>query len=67
MAYRVPDEKADAVLADLDFREKGGYTRAVVDIYRADGESADGESDLFSPVERLAADGWMRRSAARYR
>lgn len=43
MAYRVPDEKVDAVLADLDFREKGGYTRAVVDIFRSD----DGESICF--------------------
>lgn len=39
VAYRVPDEEAEAVLADLDFREKGGYTRAVVDIFRADGGS----------------------------
>lgn len=27
--YRVPDGDAEAVLADLDFREKGGYSRAL--------------------------------------
>ncbi|KAH8052992.1 hypothetical protein JL720_14775 [Aureococcus anophagefferens] len=29
VAYRVPDADADAVLDDLDFREKGGYTRKI--------------------------------------
>ena len=29
VAYRVPDAEVDAVLDDLDFREKGGYTRKV--------------------------------------
>lgn len=52
VAYRVPDEKADAVLADLDFREKGGYTRAVVDIFRADGLNGDGGG---SPAAAAAA------------
>lgn len=37
VAYLVPDDKAKAVLAGLDFREKGGYTRAVVDVLRTSG------------------------------
>ncbi len=31
-AYRVADEDAQQVLDDLDFREKGGYTREVVSV-----------------------------------
>lgn len=37
MVYRVPDDKAEAVLAGLDFRERGGYTRAVVDVHPSSG------------------------------
>lgn len=37
MAYRVPDDKAEEVLAELDFREKGGYTRAIIDVFRSSG------------------------------
>lgn len=33
VAYLVPDDKAEQVLAGLDFREKGGYTRATVDVF----------------------------------
>ena len=36
-AYVVPDADADRLLADLDFREKGGYTRKVVSVERLDG------------------------------
>lgn len=35
-AYVVPDTEAPRVLAELDFREKGGYTRQVVDVERLD-------------------------------
>lgn len=38
VAYLVPDDKVEEVLAGLDFREKGGYTRAVVDVFPAGGE-----------------------------
>mmetsp|Transcript_75499 Transcript_75499/g.151763 ORF Transcript_75499/g.151763 Transcript_75499/m.151763 type:complete len:225 (+) Transcript_75499:123-797(+) len=31
-AYVVPDDEATKVLAELDFREKGGYTRRVVEV-----------------------------------
>jgi len=30
--YLVPESKAEEVLKSLDFREKGGYTREVVDV-----------------------------------
>ena len=36
-AYRVADEDARQVLDDLDFREKGGYTREVVQVAHAGG------------------------------
>ena len=36
-AYRVADEDARQVLDDLDFREKGGYTREVVSVAHAGG------------------------------
>lgn len=39
-AYVVPDDKREGVLADLDFREKGGYTRRVVDVHKLDGEDS---------------------------
>ena len=35
--YRVPDADASAVLDALDFREKGGYTREVVEVTPIDG------------------------------
>jgi cation transport protein ChaC len=37
VAYLVAADKAEEVLANLDFREKGGYTRAVVEVLAADG------------------------------
>jgi len=33
VCYLVPPAEADAVLAALDFREKGGYTRELIDVY----------------------------------
>lgn len=39
VAYLVPDDKAEQVLAGLDFREKGGYTRATVDVFPTGGET----------------------------
>ncbi|CAN0129184.1 unnamed protein product [Pylaiella littoralis] len=44
VAYLVPDTKAKEVLAGLDFREKGGYTRATVDVFPARGE--DGKRNV---------------------
>ena len=41
-AYVVPDDRAAAVLAELDFREKGGYSRRVVDVERLDADGSDG-------------------------
>lgn len=41
VAYRVPDADADAVLDDLDFREKGGYTRKIARVVFDDGEAVD--------------------------
>ena len=35
--YRVADADIDGVLANLDFREKGGYSRAVVEVAPCDG------------------------------
>lgn len=37
VAFRVPDDKADEVLAGLDFRETG-YTRDIVDVHSITGE-----------------------------
>ena len=34
VAYVVPDADAPRVLAELDFREKGGYSRRIVDVER---------------------------------
>jgi len=31
--YCVPDEEAEVILRNLDYREKGGYTREEVDVY----------------------------------
>jgi len=37
VAYCIPKDKAQEVLADLDYREKGGYMRAVVEVTFTDG------------------------------
>ena len=37
VCYRVADEDVAAVLDNLDFREKGGYTRSIVEVERSDG------------------------------
>lgn len=47
VAYRVPEDKVEDVLSDLDFREKGGYTRAVVDVYPIAGEPGWGGFGAF--------------------
>ncbi|CAM9353975.1 unnamed protein product [Ectocarpus fasciculatus] len=44
VAYLVPDNKAEEVLAGLDFREKGGYTRATVNVLPAGGEGGEKEA-----------------------
>jgi len=41
VCYRVPKEKVEEVLDQLDFREKGGYTRAIVEVQRPDLPSVD--------------------------
>jgi len=33
VCYLVPPAEASDVLATLDFREKGGYTRELIDVY----------------------------------
>uniref|UniRef100_A0A0G4HY76 glutathione-specific gamma-glutamylcyclotransferase n=1 Tax=Chromera velia CCMP2878 TaxID=1169474 RepID=A0A0G4HY76_9ALVE len=40
VAYRIADEEADKVLAYLDFREKGGYTRHLVDVSPLGGQES---------------------------
>lgn len=37
VCYRVSKKDAPMVLANLDFREKGGYTRAVIDVHPLNG------------------------------
>ncbi|CAN0393676.1 unnamed protein product [Ascophyllum nodosum] len=44
VAYLIPDNRADAVLAALDFREKGGYTRSVVNVFRSNDVSTKGDN-----------------------
>jgi len=43
-AYVVPDELADQVIEELDFREKGGYSRRVVDVERLSSSSSSSSS-----------------------
>ncbi|CAM9527526.1 unnamed protein product [Ectocarpus sp. 6 AP-2014] len=52
VAYLVPENKAEEVLAGLDFREKGGYTRATVDVLPAGGEGGQKE-DTAVPTPAL--------------
>ncbi|CAM9390715.1 unnamed protein product, partial [Hapterophycus canaliculatus] len=47
VAYLIPDDKADEVLAGLDFREKGGYTRATVDVLPARGDGGSPKTALL--------------------
>lgn len=50
MAYRVPEPEREAVLAKLDFREKGGYQRLVLSLHGRDGEVfAEGLSYVATP------------------
>ena len=44
VAYRVPDDDAERVLAELDFREKGGYSRRVVDVTRVGRDASEGDA-----------------------
>lgn len=37
VCYRVAEGDVESVLANLDFREKGGYSRAIVDVHPCDG------------------------------
>eukprot|EP00747_Dinoflagellata_sp_TGD_P033375 gnl/TRDRNA2_/TRDRNA2_136575_c0_seq2.p1 gnl/TRDRNA2_/TRDRNA2_136575_c0~~gnl/TRDRNA2_/TRDRNA2_136575_c0_seq2.p1 ORF type:complete len:194 (-),score=38.45 gnl/TRDRNA2_/TRDRNA2_136575_c0_seq2:7-513(-) len=37
VVYRVPEHDAARVIDNLDYREKGGYTRAVVEVQSLDG------------------------------
>ena len=47
VCYLVPASKAEEVLAALDFREKGGYTRELIDVYPR-GESTAVKALLYS-------------------
>ena len=40
VAYRVPDQEVNRVLSELDFREKGGYTREAVEVTPVDGSTS---------------------------
>ena len=31
--YCIPEEEAEVILKNLDYREKGGYTREEVEVY----------------------------------
>jgi len=52
MAYEIPDEQTEAVIDQLDHRERGGYSREVVDVICPDGES--GEPVVESAVMYVA-------------
>lgn len=70
--YRVPDDQAAAVLAVLDFREKGGYTRQVVRVALDDDTghvdalvySATAENPNFCPDLASVAPAALDRAAA---
>ena len=47
MAYDVPAEAEDAVLATLDHREKGGYSRALEPVHSSPGEAPFAEALLY--------------------
>lgn len=49
MCYRVSKESVESVLSQLDFREKGGYSRSAVDVLRV----GDGEAGAPAPVRAL--------------
>mmetsp|Transcript_2569 Transcript_2569/g.7657 ORF Transcript_2569/g.7657 Transcript_2569/m.7657 type:complete len:247 (-) Transcript_2569:136-876(-) len=48
--YRVPDDQAAAVLAVLDFREKGGYTRQVARVVLDDVSDNGGASHVIEAL-----------------
>lgn len=41
VAYKIPDEKRQEVVEHLDFREKNGYERCLVQFHPLDSENAD--------------------------
>ena len=51
VCYRVAAADAQAVLAGLDFREKGGYTREIIEVVPRDADG--GASAARAPVEAL--------------
>eukprot|EP00903_Cladosiphon_okamuranus_P010190 g9649.t1 len=55
VAYLIPDDKAEQVLAGLDFREKGGYTRATVDVFPTGGPQQEGGGGDVSGARSVGA------------
>eukprot|EP00966_Prymnesium_polylepis_P129408 2993021-Prymnesium_polylepis.2 len=53
VCYRVPKDKVEEVLDNLDFREKGGYTRAIVEVQRATSLAAGGRPGLLLLAQHL--------------
>lgn len=49
MAYRLPDDNIESILAHLDYREKGGYERLRLPVHFADGRSVEGTTWHATP------------------
>lgn len=47
--YRIPESEVQEVLADLDHREKGGYTRCIVDVHCHD-HTGEGKEELLQAL-----------------
>lgn len=48
-AYRIDKDKTQSILDELDYREKGGYSRSIVDVHL----TREGGTHLNSPVKAL--------------
>ena len=54
VAYRIPDDRIEEVVKDLDFREKGGYSRMVTDITLKRGNGMENGLETVSGLVYVA-------------
>lgn len=53
VCYRVGKQDAETVLDALDFREKGGYTREIIEVYPQGSPGTAGNDEHVQPVRAL--------------